>query len=67
MRREKLKERYKERKAGRNWEKERERFFEERGMGIEETERGKEEGSMGYGDVEKKKIRNCKGKKEGTR
>lgn len=49
-----MKERFKKGKAGGGWEKEREKFFEERGVGIEEIERGREEGSMCYGDVEKK-------------
>lgn len=42
------------RKGVLRWEEERVRFFEDRGMGMEEVEKQREEGKMDFGKLIKK-------------
>lgn len=50
---EEIKERFREEKIISNWEKERKKFFEDRGIGIEKVERRGEEGEV-WKEVDRK-------------
>lgn len=61
---EEIRARFREGKTGGDWEREREGFFEERGMRIGEVERRREKEGMGRW---KGRIRSCKERKDGRR
>lgn len=51
---EEIKERRRKGKTNSDWEKEREGFFEKRGVSLEDMERGREEEGVWFGEMEKK-------------
>lgn len=51
--RKEMTEKFKKGKIKSDWEEGRKRFFEDRGMGIEEVERKREEDKKWYGELER--------------
>lgn len=61
--RKEMREKFKKGKIKSDWEESRKRFFEDRGMGIEEVERKREKVKKWYGELER--VDKEKQKKEG--